>query len=61
MVAQDGSDALFAWVATATSASCPPGVVALPGLDPGATYWVRPQALGDVVDGSADQIGRAHV
>jgi alpha-galactosidase len=57
VVAQDGSDALFAWVATATSASYPPGAVALPGLDPDAIYWVRPQAPGDDVDGAADRWG----
>ena len=57
VVAQDGSDALFAWVATATSASYPPGAVTLPGLDPDVTYWVRPQAPGDVADGNASRWG----
>ncbi|HEY5516246.1 MAG TPA: alpha-galactosidase, partial [Pengzhenrongella sp.] len=57
VVAQDGSDALFAWVATASSASYPPGTVTLPGLDPDATYHVRPQAPGDVVDGNASRWG----
>ncbi|QCB94268.1 alpha-galactosidase [Cellulomonas shaoxiangyii] len=49
VVAQDGSDALFAIAATAMSAQMPPGHVPLPGLDPDATYHVRPQAPGDVV------------
>jgi alpha-galactosidase len=51
VVAQDGSDALFAIVASATSADYPTGRVTLPGLDPDATYHVRPQAPGDVIDG----------
>jgi len=57
VVAQDGSDALFAWVASATSASYPPEAVGFPGLDPDATYWVRPQAPGDVADGNASRSG----
>jgi alpha-galactosidase len=51
VVAQDGSDALFAIVASATSADYPTGRVSLPGLDPDADYHVRPQAPGDVIDG----------
>jgi alpha-galactosidase len=57
VVAQDGSDALFAWVATGTSTSYPPGAVPLPGLDPDATYHVRPQPPGDAVDGNASRWG----
>ncbi|MCC2334857.1 alpha-galactosidase [Cellulomonas wangsupingiae] len=49
VVAHDGSDALFAIAAVATSAQMPAGVVVLPGLDPDATYHVRPQAPGDVI------------
>ena len=57
VVAQDRSDALFALVAVATSASYPPGAVVLPGLDPDALYHVRPQAPGDVPDGNAARWG----
>ncbi|MCC2316301.1 alpha-galactosidase [Cellulomonas xiejunii] len=49
VVAQDRSDALFAIAAVASSAQLPADVVPLPGLDPDATYHVRPQAPGDVV------------
>jgi alpha-galactosidase len=59
VVADDGSDALFAIVATATSANYPPGPVRLPGLAPAATYRVRPQAPGDVVHGNASRWGVA--
>ncbi|MEZ0449507.1 alpha-galactosidase [Cellulomonas sp. ICMP 17802] len=51
VVAQDGSDALFAIALTASSASGPADRVTLPGLDPDVTYHVRPQAPGDGVDG----------
>jgi alpha-galactosidase len=51
VVAPDGSDALFAVVATATSAALPTGRLTFPGLDPDATYHVRPQPPGDVVEG----------
>ncbi|MFV2120609.1 alpha-galactosidase [Streptomyces sp. Act-28] len=57
VVAADGSDALYALVATATSPSYPPGPVTLPGLDPNAVYRVRPQAPGDVPDGNAHHWG----
>jgi len=57
VVADDASDALFAWVATTTSASYPPAAVALPGLDPGATYLVRPQPPGDLADGISGRGG----
>ena len=50
VVAQDGSDALFCLAAVASSAQMPAGMVPLPGLDPDATYHVRPQAPGDVVE-----------
>ncbi|MFL6126252.1 alpha-galactosidase [Actinophytocola sp.] len=59
VVAADGSDALYAIFATATSASYPPGATALPGLDPGRTYRVRPQPPGDQADGNAAAWGRA--
>jgi len=49
VVAQDRGDALFAIAAVASSAQLPAGAVPLPGLDPDATYHVRPQAPGDVV------------
>jgi alpha-galactosidase len=49
VVAQDGSDAVFAVVAAATSASFPPGPVRLPGLLPDAVYQLRPQPPGDGV------------
>lgn len=53
--AQD--DALFALVATTTSATYPPGAATLPGLDPDTRYHVRPQAPGDVADGNAARWG----
>ncbi|KUL42150.1 alpha-galactosidase [Actinoplanes awajinensis] len=59
VVAADGSDALFALIATGTSASYPPGTAALPGLDPDRTYHVRPQPPGDVADGNAAAWGAA--
>ncbi|TDB72175.1 alpha-galactosidase [Micromonospora sp. KC723] len=59
VVAQDGSQALYAITATATSASYPPGSVALPGLDPARTYRVRPQPPGDIADGNAADWGAA--
>ncbi|WP_043599890.1 alpha-galactosidase [Cellulomonas flavigena] len=46
VVAQDGSDALFTIASIASSAQMPAGTVALPGLDPAATYHVRPQEPG---------------
>lgn len=55
VVAADGSDALYAWVATATSSDYPTGRLPLPGLEPDAVYLVRPQAPGDRVDGVASQ------
>ncbi|MGW4942043.1 alpha-galactosidase [Actinoplanes sp. NPDC004185] len=59
VVAQDGSQALYAITATATSASYPPGRVTLPGLDPARTYRVRPQPPGDIIDGNAAEWGVA--
>jgi alpha-galactosidase len=53
VVAADRSDALFAVIATATSASYPPGTVGLPGLDPDRVYHVRPQPPGELPDGNA--------
>ena len=57
VVAQDRSDALFALVATGTSAQYPTGPVRLPGLDPDTVYRVRPQAPADVPDGNAHRWG----
>ncbi|MEE1928981.1 alpha-galactosidase [Streptomyces sp. TRM 70351] len=57
VVARDASDAVFALVATASSALYPPGPVRLPGLDPGAVYRVRPQPPGDLPDGNAHDWG----
>jgi alpha-galactosidase len=59
VVAQDGTEALYAVTATATSVSYPPGSVALPGLDPARTYRVRPQPPGDITDGNAADWGAA--
>ena len=53
VVAADGSEALYAIVALATSQLYPPGPVSLPGLDPDSVYRVRPQPPGDVTDGNA--------
>ncbi|MFC7528534.1 alpha-galactosidase [Actinoplanes sp. GCM10030250] len=53
------NDALFALITTATSEAYPPGTVALPGLDPGRVYHVRPQPPGDVPDGNAAAWGAA--
>ncbi|MBP2338909.1 alpha-galactosidase [Saccharothrix coeruleofusca] len=57
VVAADGSDAVFAIVATGTSESYPPGAVRLPGLDDDRTYHVRPLPPGDVPDGNAHHWG----
>ncbi|WP_049568371.1 alpha-galactosidase [Streptomyces sp. SBT349] len=57
VVAADGSDAVFAVVAHATSALYPPGPVRLPGLLPDALYHVRPLPPGDVTDGNAFRWG----
>ncbi|WP_309569141.1 GH36 C-terminal domain-containing protein [Actinokineospora sp. UTMC 2448] len=57
VVAADGSDAVFAIVATGTSELYPPGPVRLPGLDPEATYHVRPLPPGDIADGNATDWG----
>jgi alpha-galactosidase len=57
VVAQDGSDAVYALVATGTSAFYPPGPVRLPGLEPDAVYHVRPQPPGEVPDGNAHRWG----
>ncbi|MBB0244702.1 alpha-galactosidase [Streptomyces alkaliphilus] len=58
VVARDGSRALYALVAVASSEQYPPGPVRLPGLEPDARYRVRPQPPGDVPDGNADRWGR---
>ena len=46
VVAQDAGDALFTIASVASSAQMPAAAVALPGLDPDATYHVRPQVPG---------------
>ena len=50
VVAQDRGDALFAITMTDRSTSTALPRVTLPGLDPDASYDVRPQAPGDHVD-----------
>ncbi|GAA1313519.1 alpha-galactosidase [Saccharothrix xinjiangensis] len=57
VVAQDGSDAVFAVVSLATSASYPTGAVRLPGLSPDRRYHVRPLPPGDHPDGNAHNWG----
>ncbi|ONK09953.1 alpha-galactosidase [Streptomyces sp. MP131-18] len=57
VVAEDGSDAVFAIVASATSELYPPGPVRLPGLRPDVTYHVHPLPPGDVTDGNAARWG----
>ncbi|QFZ18858.1 alpha-galactosidase [Saccharothrix syringae] len=57
VVAEDGSDAVFAIVAPTTSASYPTGAVRLPGLDPDRRYHVRPLPPGDHPDGNAHNWG----
>ncbi|WP_049563949.1 alpha-galactosidase [Streptomyces sp. SBT349] len=52
VVARDRSRAVYALVQVATSAVSPPGRVALPGLDPEATYRVAPLPPGDRLAGS---------
>ncbi|WP_084959321.1 alpha-galactosidase [Thermoactinospora rubra] len=42
VVAENGSEAIFALVAMATPVTAPPGRVRLPGLDPDAVYRVEP-------------------
>jgi alpha-galactosidase len=51
VIAQDGVAAVFALVAVATAVTAPPGPVRLPGLDPTATYRVRPLAPADLPAG----------
>ncbi|WP_028643693.1 alpha-galactosidase [Nocardioides sp. URHA0020] len=57
VVAADRRDALFRLSALDHSATWPPGVVALPGLDPDTTYVVRAQAPGDAAVNGRD-VGR---
>jgi alpha-galactosidase len=57
VVAEDGSDAVFAIVALATSQLYPPGAVRLPGLADDRSYHVRPLAPGDVPDGTGHNWG----
>jgi alpha-galactosidase len=57
VVAADGSEAVYALVASATSELYPLGPFHLPGLDPDAVYHVRPQPPGDVPEGIASQRG----
>jgi alpha-galactosidase len=47
VVADDRGHAVYALVQTATSVHAPGGQVRLPGLDPDATYEVRPLPPGD--------------
>jgi alpha-galactosidase len=47
VVAEDRSRAVYALVQVATSVHAPAGLVRLPGLDPDATYTVRPLPPGD--------------
>jgi alpha-galactosidase len=47
VVAPDGGEAIFALVTLGTSATSPPGRIRLPGLDPDATYDLRPLPPGD--------------
>jgi alpha-galactosidase len=51
VVAGDHSQAVYAFVATATTVWSPPGRVRLPGLDPEAVYHVAPLAPGDRLQG----------
>jgi alpha-galactosidase len=57
VVAQDGAEALFALVATATAVTSPPGRVRLPGLDPDRSYRIVPQPPGDHPLGINDPLG----
>ncbi|MCS7477468.1 alpha-galactosidase [Umezawaea endophytica] len=57
VVAANGTDALYAIVATDTSTYYPTGQVRLPGLHPDKTYHVRPQPPGDIPDGNAIRWG----
>ncbi|BCY07910.1 alpha-galactosidase [Actinoplanes sp. L3-i22] len=59
VVSADKTDALFAIIATGTSAAYPPGTAGLPGLAENRTYHVRPQPPGDVADGNAAAWGAA--
>ncbi|GAA4834325.1 alpha-galactosidase [Luteimicrobium xylanilyticum] len=57
VVAPDGGDAVFAWVATASSAVYPPPAVPLPGLDPDALYRLRPLLPDARIEGNASRWG----
>lgn len=57
VVAEDGSEAIYALVARGTSELYPTGLVRLPGLNLDTVYRVRPQAPGDVPDGNAHHWG----
>ncbi|HST85844.1 MAG TPA: alpha-galactosidase [Kineosporiaceae bacterium] len=57
VVAQDGSEALFAIVTTATAVTAPPGRIRLPGLDSDHSYRVVPQPPGDHPVGIIDPLG----
>jgi alpha-galactosidase len=56
VVAQDGSEALYAVVAMATSMSAPPGRVLLPGLAPDTAYEVDLLAPGDHAECFQDSV-----
>jgi len=47
IVAKNGGQALYSFVAVATSVQNPPGMVRLPGLDPERLYRVAPLAPGE--------------
>jgi alpha-galactosidase len=59
VVAADGSEAVYALVATGSSELYPTGPVRLPGLEPDALYRVRPQSPGEVPEGNAHKRGAA--
>jgi alpha-galactosidase len=57
VVAQDGAEALFALVTTATAVTSPPGRIRLPGLESDRSYRVVPQPPGDHPVGIIDPLG----
>jgi len=57
VVAPDASDAVFAWVATASSTQAAVPAVPLPGLDPAATYRLRALLPDAPVEGVASRWG----
>nr|WP_246256607.1 alpha-galactosidase [Isoptericola halotolerans] len=57
VVAHDGSEALYAWVCTASSDTWPPPAVRLPGLDPDRTYRVALDGPARDLEGVAARWG----